>query len=228
MNGTLFVVATPIGNLKDITLRAIEVLQSVDCVVCEDTRTSGVLLKHYNISKRLLSFNAQATDKKLSQIIELLREGKNCALITDAGTPAISDPGVLLVRAVYDAFGVGAHVVTIPGASAVISAASISGFPVSDFLFLGFLPHKKGRQTLLKEIALSERTVILYESSHRILKLVEELKSHIDDVRLVGIGRELTKKFETFVRGNLSEVTSYLNSEPNHQKGEFVVLIAGK
>ncbi len=145
--GTLYVMATPIGNLGDVSVRAKEILESVDAVLCEDTRTSGKLLSHFGIKKPLISYTSKSTDKKQESILSLLREGKNLALISDAGTPAISDPGFLIVKQAYDEFGDDTHVVAIPGPSAVVSALSISGIPASEFIFLGFLPHKKGKET---------------------------------------------------------------------------------
>jgi len=216
----LFIVATPIGNLKDITIRALEILKEVDFVLCEDTRTSGNLLKYYEIHKELVSFNARMETNKIDSIIKRLKSGETCALISDAGTPAISDPGVRLVNAAQKN---GIEVVGIPGANAAILALSIAGLPTDSFIFEGFLPQKKGRQKLLKKLAEEDRTIVLYESMYRIEKLINELNEFMPN-RIIAIGRELTKKFEEIWRGLPSEI---LDSLPEHQlKGEFVVIIA--
>jgi 16S rRNA (cytidine1402-2'-O)-methyltransferase len=216
----LYVVATPIGNLKDITIRALEVLKEVDFVLCEDTRTSGNLLKHYEIQKELVSFNARMEEKKIEHVIKRLKSGETCALISDAGTPAISDPGVRLVNAIKQ---VGIEVVGIPGANAAILALSIAGLPTDSFIFEGFLPQKKGRQKILKTLATENRTIVLYESMYRIEKLISELNEFMPN-RVIAIGRELTKKFEELWRGLPREL---LQNISEHQlKGEFVVIIA--
>lgn len=218
----LYVVATPIGNLKDITLRALEVLKEVDFILCEDTRTSGILLKHYDLHKELVSFNARMEEKKIDSVIKRLKLGDTCALISDAGTPAISDPGVRLVNAAQKN---GIEVVGIPGANAAILALSIAGLPTDSFVFEGFLPQKKGRQKQLKILADEERTVVLYESMYRIEKLINELNEYMPN-RIIAIGRELTKKFEELWRGLPNEI---LESLSEHKlKGEFVVIIAPK
>jgi 16S rRNA (cytidine1402-2'-O)-methyltransferase len=172
----LYVVATPIGNLKDITLRALEILNEVDFILCEDTRTSGNLLKNYNIKKELVSFNARMEEKKIDAVIKRIKLGDSCALISDAGTPAISDPGVRLVN---EAKKNGIDIVGIPGANAAILALSIAGLPTDSFVFEGFLPQKKGRQKLLKNLAEEERTIVLYESMYRIEKLIIELNEYM-------------------------------------------------
>lgn len=218
----LYIVATPIGNLKDITLRALEVLQEVNFILCEDTRVSGNLLRHYEISKPLYSLNAQNESGKAEIVIERLQAGESGALITDNGTPGISDPGVRLVNAVHHAV---IKVVPIPGASAVTAALSVSGLPTDAFVFEGFLPQKKGRQKMLQRLALEERTIILYESPFRILKLLEELNQYMPD-RLVTVCRELTKHFEELVRGTPEQLTRHFTE---HQpKGEFVLVIASR
>ena len=165
MNGKLYIVSTPIGNLKDITLRALETLEAVEFILCEDTRITSRLLNHYNISKKLISFNAVSEKKKIPNVIERIKSGDNCALVSDAGTPAISDPGVRLIS---EAIKEQIDVVPIPGTSAVITALTISGLPTDSFIFEGFLPQKKGRQKKLKELAEDKRTIILYESTYRI------------------------------------------------------------
>jgi 16S rRNA (cytidine1402-2'-O)-methyltransferase len=216
----LYVVATPIGNLKDITIRALEILKEVDFILCEDTRTSGILLKHYELRKELVSFNARMEEKKINSVIKRLKLGDKCALISDAGTPAISDPGVRLVNAAQSN---GIEVVGIPGANAAILALSIAGLPTNSFVFEGFLPQKKGRQKQLKILSKEDRTIVLYESMYRIEKLINELNEYMPE-RIIAIGRELTKKFEELWRGRPSEI---LESLPEHNlKGEFVVIIA--
>ena len=175
MTGKLYIVSTPIGNLKDITLRAIEILNEVDYILCEDTRVTFILLKRYNIIKQLISFNAVSEIKKIPSIIERLQNGQSYALVSDSGTPAISDPGIRLVS---EAIKNGIEVITIPGATALIAALTISGLPTDSFVFEGFLPQKKGRQKKLKELSEEERTIVLYESSHRISKLIDELVNY--------------------------------------------------
>lgn len=218
----LYVVATPIGNLKDITLRALETLKEVDFILCEDTRTSGILLKHYDLHKELVSFNARMEEKKIDAVIKRIKMGDSCALISDAGTPAISDPGVRLVNAAQKN---GIDVLGIPGANAAILALSIAGLPTDSFVFEGFLPQKKGRQKLLKMLTEEVRTIVLYESMYRIEKLINELNEYMPN-RIIAIGRELTKKFEELWRGKPIEI---LESLSEHKlKGEFVVIIAPK
>ncbi len=230
---TLYIVATPIGNLEDITLRAIRILKEVDTIVCEDTRVTKKLLEKYlDAPKRVLSFHAHSNDRKVEELIALLSEGKSVALVTDAGTPGVSDPGSRLVAAVRKSLGSLAskseeiQIVPIPGASAITAALSVAGIEASAFTFLGFLPHKKGRETLFKEIVSSERTMIFYESSHRILKTIERLAELLDEKRNVVIARELTKKFEQIISGSPAEVLEKLKSSPDHERGEFVVLVS--
>lgn len=216
----LFVIATPIGNLSDITYRAVETLKSVDLIVCEDTRVTKILLDHYQIVKQLFVVNAQNESKKIPELIERINNGSVCALVSDAGTPSISDPGTRLVNA---AVKNGIEVIGVPGASAAILALSISGLPTDSFVFEGFLPQKKGRQKKLMELAEEYRTIVLYESTYRIEKLLEELNSYMPDRQLV-IARELTKKFEELWRGTASEIIQDLRHKII--KGEFVVIIA--
>ncbi len=218
----LYVVATPVGNLKDITLRALETLKEVDFILCEDTRTSGNLLRNYEIKKELVSFNARMEEKKIDAVITRLKLGDTCALISDAGTPAISDPGVRLVNAAQKN---GIDVVGIPGANAAILALSIAGLPTDSFVFEGFLPQKKGRQKQLKILVEEERTIVLYESMYRIEKLINELNEYMPN-RIIAIGRELTKKFEELWRGKPNEILETMNEHT--LKGEFVVIIAPK
>src|SRR3989344_6878703 len=225
---TLYIIATPIGNLEDITLRALRVLKEVDTILCEDTRMTAKLLQKYDIKTPTLSYHSHSGLAKVEKIFELLEEGKNLALVSDAGTPTISDPGVLLVSQVKEKFGQEVSIVPIPGPSAVIAALSASGLPSSDFLFLGFLPHKKGRETLFKEIAVSKRTTVFYESPHRILKTLESLKKHLDAHRSVVVARELTKVYEEFVSGTSEEQLKYFESNKDKVRGEFVVIVAPK
>lgn len=235
----LYIVATPIGNLEDITLRAIRILKEVDLILCEDTRVTKRLLQKYEIDKPTMSYHAQSKLSKVEKIIGLLEEGKNLALVSDAGTPTISDPGCMLVAQVREHFmsrsdlDMKVEIIPIPGPSAVLSALSVSGFPTSEFLFLGFLPHKKGRETLFKEIALSKRTVVFYESPHRIMKTLESLTSHLESrspnekKRRTLVAREITKIFEENVLGTPDEVLAYFTAHPDKVRGEFVVVVEG-
>lgn len=225
--GTLYIVATPIGNMEDMTYRGCRVLKEVDCILCEDTRTTGKLLAKYDIKNKTMSYHAHSSKGKENVIIEMLKEGKNLALVSDAGTPCISDPGVMLVAQVRSEFGSDAKVVPIPGASALVSAISASGVSASSFVFLGFLPHKKGRETLFKEISTMDRTVVFYESSHRIIKTLESLAEHCPQKHIV-VAREITKMFEEFTSGTPLEVLKHTQSDVNKQKGEFVVIVESK
>ncbi|MBU4332001.1 16S rRNA (cytidine(1402)-2'-O)-methyltransferase [Patescibacteria group bacterium] len=221
----LYIVATPIGNLSDITLRTLDTLKQVDLILCEDTRHTQKLLSHYNIKTPTLSYHQHSRLTKLEQIIKLLEAGKNLALVTDAGTPGISDPGGKLVAEVVEKLGDGVKIETIPGPSALTAAISISGLPTDSFIFLGFLPTKKGREKLFKEIAESKRTIVFYESPHRIIKTLNSLKEHCGSQQLV-VCREMTKKFETTYRGVASEVLEKLSQDKI--RGEFVVIVRGK
>jgi len=228
---TLYVVGTPIGNLGDMTLRAIEILKSVDTILCEDTRTTKTLLHKYEITTPVLSYHSQSSIGKADAIITMLAEGKNLALVSDAGTPAISDPGSLLISQIREKFGDEVKIAAVPGPSALISALSISGLTGNQFTFYGFLPHKKGRETLFKEIASSERTSVFYESPHRIMKTLESLNTHLGIAfpnRKVVIARELTKVFEEVVSGTTSEVFTYFQENKEKVRGEFVVMVEGK
>jgi 16S rRNA (cytidine1402-2'-O)-methyltransferase len=206
-----------------MTARAIDILQSVDAIYCEDTRTSAHLMQHFGIQKPLLAFHAHNEHARVVELIGRLHSGQNIALISDAGTPAISDPGFLAARAAHRS---GFPVVGIPGASALVTALSASGLPCDRFIFEGFLPQKKGRKTRLAFIAQEERTVVFYESPFRILRLLEELSELVGPHRYVAVCRELTKKFEEILRGPLSEVHQTMKSKSNI-KGEFVVIVAG-
>ncbi len=220
----LFIVATPIGNLKDITLRAIETLRAVDFIICEDTRVSSKLLTHYGIHKPLVSYFQHSKLSRIDEIIDRLGRGESAALITDAGTPAIADPGGVLVKKVVESLGGGITIEPIPGPSALVAALSIAGLPADSFLFLGFPPHKKGRQSLWKRIAESKDTIVFYESPHRITKSLDELRKHIKSDRRVVVGRELTKMYESVYRGSLGEALEAVTKDPI--KGEYVVVVA--
>lgn len=215
--GKLYVLATPIGNLGEITLRALEVLKEVDLIACEDTRHTSKLLSHYKIEKPLISYFQHSKLSKITKLIEIIESGKDIAVVTDAGTPGISDPGGKLVE---EAVSHGIQVVPISGPSALTTALSVSGFPTDGFVFYGFLPTKKGRQTKLKEIAGTKKTVVLYESPYRIKKLLSEMLEFVGDREIV-VCRELTKKFEEIYRGKVSEVVKQIK-----EKGEFVVVIS--
>ncbi|MEY4524818.1 MAG: rRNA ((1402)-2-O)-methyltransferase [Bacteroidota bacterium] len=221
----LYLVPTPIGNLEDITLRAIRILGEVDGILAEDTRNSGQLLKHLNISKPLYSHHAHNEHTGVPGVIKMLKEGKSLALISDAGTPGISDPGYLLVKACVDN---GIEVESLPGATAFVPALVNSGFPTDRFVYEGFLPHKKGRQTRWKALAEEERTIILYESPHRLVKALEQIIEFISPERQVMVGRELSKMHEQMVRGTATEVLAYFVAHPDKVRGEIVIVIAGK
>ncbi len=224
---TLSIVATPIGNLEDITLRAIRTLEEVDLILCEDTRITKRLLDKYEISTPTMSYHAQSKLSKVEKILELLEQGKNLALVSDAGTPTISDPGVMLVAQIKEKFGNDVKVIPIPGPSAVIAALSVSGIPSSEFIFLGFLPHKKGRETLFKEMDETKRTIVFYESPHRIMKTLHSLMGHIPERKIV-VGREITKIFEEFSSGTPAELLAYFTAKKDKVRGEFVVIVEGK
>lgn len=219
-----YVVATPIGNMGDITLRAIETLKEVDLILCEDTRETKKILQKYNINTPTMSYHSQSKLNKVDKIFALLEEGKNLALVSDAGTPTISDPGAMLISEIKNNLSHGVDVIPIPGATAVIAALSASGLPTHEFTFLGFLPHKKGRETLFKEIAESKRTMVFYESPHRILKTLESLNKFCPNKK-VCLAREITKIYEEFKTGSPTELLDYLTKNPVHQKGEFTVLV---
>ena len=223
MQGKLYLCATPIGNLDDITLRAVDVLREVDFILAEDTRTTSFLLRHLGIEKKLHShhkFNEHATVKMVAGSIAA---GRNAALVSDAGTPGISDPGFLLVRTCVEA---GIEVETLPGATALVPALVQSGFPCDRFCFEGFLPQKKGRAKQLQSLADEERTMVFYESPYRVVKCLEQFAEVFGSERRVSVSRELTKKFEQTVRGTVAEVLEHFRTtEP---KGEFVIVLAGK
>jgi 16S rRNA (cytidine1402-2'-O)-methyltransferase len=222
MSGKLYLVPTPIGNLEDITLRALRVLKEVNLILAEDTRTSAPLLKHFDIDQKVYAHHQHNEHKAVAEIVRFLKEGQNIALISDAGTPGISDPGFLLVREVLKN---GLPVECLPGATAFVPALVNSGLPNDRFTFEGFLPVKKGRQTRIKELASETRTMIFYESPHRLLKFLEELIAYFGAERQASISRELTKMFEENVRGTLAEIKTHF--EENILKGEFVIVVAG-
>ena len=225
---TLYVIGTPIGNLEDITLRALRVLKEVDLVLCEDTRMTARLFSKYDITTPKMSYHAQSKLSKSDKILALLEEGKNLALVSDAGTPCISDPGSLLLMQVREKFGDAVSIVPIPGPSALITALSAAGISVAEFTFLGFLPHKKGRETLFKEIAASSRVMAFYESPHRIEKALESLEKFCGAERGVIVARELTKIHEEFVRGTAPEVRAHFTKNSDRVRGEFVVIVLPK
>lgn len=218
----LTLVPTPIGNLGDMSYRAVEVLKQVAVVLAEDTRTSGNLLRHFEISTPLRAFHAHNEHKVLDRVLDELASGVEMALVSDAGTPGISDPGFLLVRACIER---GIAVECLPGATSIIPAVVVSGMPCDRFAYEGFLPHKKGRQTRLKAIALESRTVVMLESPHRVVRLLGELCEHCGEDRRVSVSREISKRFEETVRGSLAEVKAHFTEHP--PKGEFVVVLAG-
>lgn len=219
----LYIVATPIGNLEDITLRAVSALSNADLILAEDTRVTKILLERYNIKKEIISYHQHSAIQKVDRIIVLLKEGKSLALVSDAGTPGINDPGNFLIMKTLEALP-NLKIVPIPGPNAAVAALSISGFPSDRFMFLGFPPHKKGRQTFFKELGAREETAVFYESKHRILKTLEELKKFSDiGKRKMIVARELTKQFETIYRGTLEQVADAIKKD--NVLGEFVVVI---
>lgn len=235
----LSVIGTPIGNLEDITLRALKTLSEADLILCEDTRETKKLLARHGISKPTLSYHAQSKISRTDEIISRLKEGKSLALVSDAGTPGISDPGAELISRVRvelkEEIASGSlKIEAIPGPSALTASLSIAGVPCADFTFLGFLPHKKGRETLFKEIASSERAMVFYESPHRIMKTLESLREHLNGrtekgegrAKRVTICRELTKVFEEVVAGSAEEVKKHFETRAEKVKGEFVVIVS--
>ena len=217
----LYIIATPIGNLEDITLRALRVIKEVDLILCEDTRHTKRLLDKYEINTPTMSYHQHSKLNKINKIVDLLECGKNLALVSDAGTPGISDPGNKLIEYLVEN-NIDVKIIPIPGPSAVISALSISGFPTDNFIFLGFVPHKKGRQTFFENLAKEKRTAAFYESPHRIIKTLESLKEYIPEKEVV-VCRELTKIYETIYRGKPDEVAKKIASD--EIKGEFVVVV---
>jgi len=218
----LWLVPTPIGNLSDITLRALDTLRNVDLVLAEDTRTSGKLLKHYEIEVPMRSYHMHNEHKSAPKIVNELLAGSTIALICDAGSPGVSDPGFLLVRACVEA-NIPVH--ALPGATALIPAITLSGLPSERFVFEGFLPQKKGRQTRLESLVNESRTMVFYESPHRLVKTLTQLATHLGEERNVSVSRELSKKFEETVRGTLTSVLQHFTETP--PKGEFVIVLEG-
>jgi len=218
----LFIVATPIGNLEDLSFRALRILKEADLILCEDTRVTKKLLEHYQIKTPLMSYHQHSRLQKVNYILELLKKGKNLALVSDAGTPGVSDPGNKLVKEVVENLAEEIKIIPIPGPSATITLASISGLAMDKFLFLGFPPAKKRRKKFFEEIKNSRQPVIFYESPYRIIRTLNDLRNIEPELKVV-VGRELTKKFETVYRGKIEEVQRKIES--NEVKGEFVVLI---
>ena len=221
--GTLFVVATPIGNMEDITMRALRILSEVDYVLCEDTRVTGNLLKHYDIKTTLKRYDAHTSDKVHAEVVADIEAGKQIALVSDAGTPGVSDPGVFLVEKLREIGGI--RIDAVPGPSSVTAAFSIAGLAGNQFSFLGFVPQKKGRQTFFKELENYDHTVIFFESPHRIMKTLESLKEVLPVETKVIVAREITKLFEELVSGSAQEVLTYFIEHPDKVRGEYVVLV---
>ena len=227
MDGKLYIIPTPIGNLEDMTLRAIRILKEVDLVLCENTSVTQRLFKEYDIHTKTGVFYSKTGVKNIESILEKLRDGKQVALVSDAGTPTISDPGVLLVDRVRNEL-TDVEVIALSGASALTCALSVSGITSSTFTFYGFIPHKKGRETLFRTIALNEHTSVVYESVHRIEKTLESLASILEPNRIIVIARELTKMHEEVVRGSAQEIKDHFSIHKDHIRGEFVIIVEGK
>lgn len=221
MPGTLFIVATPIGNMGDITLRALDTLRVVDLVVAEDTRVTKKLLAKYEIDKPVISAHEHTETVKLQKLLARIESGESAAVVTDAGTPGLSDPGNVLVSLAFEA---GIQVIPIPGVSALATLVSVAGIDMREFVFKGFPPHKKGRETFFKQVTASDIPVMYYESPHRVIKNLELLQSLTTEKKII-LGRELTKMFEEVVRGSITEVLTYLQSDPHKTKGEFVIIV---
>jgi len=219
--GILYIVATPIGNLGDITFRAVDTLKEADLIACEDTRVTKKLLDHYDIKKPVISYFQHSKLAKIGQIIGILKTGKNVALVTDAGTPGISDPGNKLVE---EAVKNSVRIIPIPGPSGLTALASVAGIDMQKFVFMGFPPHKKGRETFFKEVVSSKYPVIYFDSVHRVIKNLELLEKLAPDKKII-LGRELTKIFEEIVRGSTKEVLEYFEKNKNKIKGEFVIIV---
>jgi len=218
----IFIIGTPIGNLDDISARALETFKGVDFILCEDTRVTRKLLNHYNIKTPAISYHQHSKIEKTNYILKLLTQGKNLALVSDAGTPGISDPGNKLIQDIVESLDEEIKIIPIPGASAITAIASVAGFSMDKFLFSGFPPKKRKRKKFFQEVINSEYSVIIYESCHRILKTLKELQELNNDLQLV-VGRELTKKFETIYRGRINKVIEKI--EKDKIKGEFVIIV---
>lgn len=225
-----YIVGTPIGNLEDMTFRAIRILKEVDLILCEDVSNAQRLFKHFEISTKATNYFANSKLSKIEEILKMLEAGKNIALISDAGMPTISDPGSLLIKKIYEAKdeGLDVEIKVVPGATALTSAYALSGFTGNEFIFFGFLPHKKGRETIFKEITGSKRVSIFYESVHRIEKTLFSLSKYLEEKRQIVIARELTKIYEEVIRGTIIEIKKYFEENPDKIRGEFVVLVEGK
>lgn len=219
----LYVVPTPIGNLEDITLRSLRILKEVDFILAEDTRTTGKLLKHYNISKPLVAHHIHNEHKSVARIVDQIKVSNGAAIVSDAGTPAISDPGFLLIRTCIEN---DIKIICLPGPSAIIPAIVGSGFSCDSFVFEGFLPHKKGRQTKWKMLAEEKRSIVLYESPHRLIKALTEIKEYLEEERQICVAREISKIHETYHRGTSTELLAYFTENP--PKGEIVIVISAK
>ena len=224
-SGTFYIVSTPIGNLEDMSFRAIKILKEVDLILCEDVSNSQNLLKHFEIKNKTTNYFANSKLSKIEDILDKLLEGKNLALISDAGTPCISDPGSLLIKSLSEK---NISIKVVPGPTALISALALSGFFGNEFSFFGFLPHKKGRETIFKEIAENKKISIFYESVHRIEKCIESLEKFLDEERKICVAKELTKIHEEVFRGNIKEIKNIFENNKNKIRGEFVVVIDGK
>lgn len=227
MSAIFYIVGTPIGNLEDISFRAIKVLKEVDLILCENVSNTQKLLKHYEIENNTTNYFANSKLSKIDKIIDLLKEGKSLALVSDAGMPTISDPGSLLIQKIYEAKkkGLDIDIQIIPGPTALTSALALSGFTGREFIFYGFLPHKKGRETLFKEIGESKKISIFYESVHRLLKTLESLDNYLDENRYLIVAKELTKIHEEVIRGNIKEIKNFFLNNQDRVKGEFVIVI---
>ncbi|MDR0825343.1 MAG: 16S rRNA (cytidine(1402)-2'-O)-methyltransferase [Prevotella sp.] len=221
--GTLYIIPTPIGNLEDITFRSIRLLKEVSLILAEDTRTTGILLKHFDIQNKMQSYHKFNEHQAVAHIVNRISAGEDMALVSDAGTPGISDPGFLIVR---ECVGAGIHVECLPGATAFVPALVASGIPCDRFCFEGFLPQKKGRMTRLKILADEPRTIVLYESPHRVLKTLSQLAEYMGEERYVAACREISKKFEEILRGTLKDLI--LHYTVNEPRGEFVIILSGK
>lgn len=226
MTAKLYVVATPIGNLEDITLRALRVLKESDVILCEDTRVTKKLLIHYGIATPTLSYHTHSGDAKYEKVFSFLEDGKMVSLVSDAGTPTISDPGARLVAKIREQFGDTVSIEAIPGPSAVVAALSVAGVHADTFTFLGFPPHKKGRETFFTTLATYEHTVVFYESPHRVMKALYALRDRLEPAKSVTVVREITKVFEEVVSGTLDEVCDHFEAHTDTVKGEFVIIIS--
>lgn len=230
MKSTFYIVGTPIGNLEDMSFRAVKTLKEVDLILCEDVSNTQKLLKHFEIETKCTNYFANSRLGKIDEIINLLEDGKNLALVSDAGMPTISDPGSLLIQKIYEAKdgGLEVDIKVIPGPTALTSALALSGFTGGEFIFYGFLPHKKGRETIFKEIADSKKISVFYESVHRVEKCLESLEKFLDGNRKIVIAKEITKIYEEVVRGDILEVKKYFLENKDKIRGEFVVIVDSK